>query len=313
MREALVIYVKGFAMGTADVVPGVSGATIALIVGIYDRLIRAITAIDPRALRPALRPHRADEREAVRDALTRMDVPFLVALGLGVVSAIVVLSNAMYVATTEYPVATYAFFFGLIAASAIVLYRDVDVRTPRRIAVAVCGIALAALVTGVTASGASHGPLIVFAAGAVAICAMVLPGVSGAFLLLVLGQYEYMTGVLSEFTGAIVALLNGDSIQSVVEPGTVVLVFGAGAAVGLFSMAHAVRYALDRYRAATMTFLVSLMVGALRLPVERVAENLGETGAASIEVAFVAGVAGAAVVLALDLSTEDLLDAGESP
>ena len=311
MREAVVVYCKGFAMGAADVVPGVSGGTIALIVGIYDRLIRALTAIGPRALAPARRLHRSDGRAALRDELVGMDAPFLLALGLGMVTAVVVLANAMHVATTRYPVPTYAFFFGLIAASAIVLYGEVDVRTPRRIGVALAGVVIAALVTGATATGAAHGPLIVFVSGAIAICAMVLPGVSGAFLLLVLGQYEYMTGVLSDFTGALVATLNGESLQPVIEPGTVVAVFLAGAVVGLFTMAHAIRYALDRYRAATMTFLVSLMVGALRLPVERVDGSLGETAANSLAAAVVAGVVGAAIVLLVDRYTDDLSYAAE--
>ena len=306
MREALVIYAKGFAMGTADVVPGVSGATIALIVGIYDRLIRAITAIDPRALRPALRSHRADERAALQDALTRMDLPFLVALGLGVVSAIAVLSNAMYVATTEYPVVTYAFFFGLIAASAIVLYRDVDVRTPRRIAVAVCGIALAALVTGVTASGASHGPLIVFAAGAVAICAMVLPGVSGAFLLLVLGQYEFVSGIPRSVAEATLATLRGGGSEALVASLIPFGAFMAGAVVGVFSVAYAVRAALARYRQATLAFLVSLMVGALRYPATAVATNVETATPATALLVAVAALLGAVAVVVLDRYTDDL-------
>ena len=306
MREFLVVYCKGFSMGAADVVPGVSGATIALIVGIYDRLIRAITAIDPREFRPLLRLYDHDERVDALEVARRMDLFFLVALGLGVASAIVVLSRLMHGAVTTYPVPTYAFFFGLIAASAVVLYGQLETWTPARLGISLVGIVLAAAITGVTGTDASHGPLMIFLTGAIAICAMVLPGVSGAFFLLVLGQYEYLTGVLSEFTDGLIALLNGESLAPVIENGIVVGIFGVGAVIGLFTMAHVVRRALDRYRGATLAFLVSLMVGALRLPVEEVSANLGETAGNSLTVAVVAAILGCGAVLAVDRYTDDL-------
>ena len=306
MRELLVVYCKGFSMGAADVVPGVSGATIALIVGIYDRLIRALTSIDPREFRHFLRLTHRDGRANARKALERMDAAFLVVLGLGIASAVVVLSRLMYGAVTTYPVPTYAFFFGLIAASAVVLYGQITVWTPARIGVSLVGISLAATITGVTGTSASHGPLMIFITGAIAICAMVLPGVSGAFFLLVLGQYEYLTGVLSEFSGGVLAVLNGEPITPLVENGIVIAIFGTGAVIGLFTMAHVVRRALNRYRGATLAFLVSLMVGALRLPVEEVATNLGETAGNSLSIALVAAVVGCGAVLVVDRYTDDL-------
>ncbi|WP_137288539.1 DUF368 domain-containing protein [Natronorubrum halophilum] len=306
MREFLAVYLKGFSMGAADVVPGVSGGTIALIVGIYDRLIRAITAIDPRAFRPALRVHDPEARAALRTELERMDIPFLIALGLGVATAIVILSRVMHEAATTYPVPTYGFFFGLIAASALVLYGEVETWTPQRVLISIAAIAIAFLVTGVTTNGTSHGMLIVFIAGAVAICAMILPGVSGAFFLLILGQYEYMTGILSEFVDGLIGLVNGDAFAPVIEAGTVVSVFGVGALIGLFTMSHAVGYALEHYRSATLAFLVSLMVGSLRLPVAEVGRNFGETALGTPIVAVIAGVIGAGAVLVVDWYTDDL-------
>ncbi|MFC4543269.1 DUF368 domain-containing protein [Halosolutus amylolyticus] len=306
MRELLAVYLKGFSMGSADVVPGVSGATIALIVGIYDRLIAAITAIDPRRFDSILRLHEPDGRAALREEIERIDAPFLIALGLGIATAIVVLSQLMHEAVTVYPVPTYGFFFGLIAASAIVLYGEVETWTAPRVAVSIAGIAIAAAVTGVTAGDAPHGLPMLLLAGAVAICAMVLPGVSGAFFLLVLGQYEYMTGTLSRFVDGIVGLANGGSLTPVIEAGTIVAVFGVGAAIGLFTMAHAVSRALDRYRAATLAFLVSLMVGALRLPVTEVSTNLGDTTANSPGAAVLAALVGIVAVLVVDRYTDDL-------
>ncbi|GAB3028858.1 DUF368 domain-containing protein [Natronobiforma cellulositropha] len=308
MRGPLGVYLKGFLMGAADVVPGVSGGTIALILGIYDRLIRAITAFDPRGLAPALRAHRTDEREALQEELERMDVFFLLSLGLGIATAVVVLSRVMASAAEGYPVPTYAFFFGLIAASAIVLYREVGSWTPGRIAVSAVGVTLAFLITGLTGSEAPHGPLVIFVTGAIAICAMVLPGVSGAFFLLILGQYEYLTGTLRDFTDGLLAVANGGSLTPVLESGTTVAIFGVGAVIGLITMAHLIERALDRYREATLAFLVSLMVGALRFPAMEVTDpdNLGQTAGGSLEVAALAAVVGCAAVLLVDHYTDDL-------
>ncbi|NUC70858.1 DUF368 domain-containing protein [Haloterrigena sp. SYSU A558-1] len=306
MRDFLAVYCKGFSMGAADVVPGVSGGTIALIVGIYDRLIRAITAVDPRAFRPALRPHDPEARARLRTELERMEIPFLLSLGLGVGTAIVLLSSLMHEAATTYPVATYGFFFGLIAASAVVLYGEIDRWTAGRVAISVGAIALAFVVSGTTAGNVPHGLPIILVAGAVAICAMILPGVSGAFFLLILGQYEYMTGTLSGFIDALLDLLDGGALAPVLETGTVVVVFGVGAVVGLFTMAHAVGYALEHYRAATLAALVSLMVGALRLPAERVLSNLGETSLGTPGIAVAMAFVGAGAVLLVDWYTDDL-------
>lgn len=306
MRELVLVYCKGISMGSADVVPGVSGATIALIVGIYDRLIRAITAIDPRAFRRAVRIDEPGGRAALREELERIDAAFLAALGLGIGTAIVVLSEVMHTAVTVYPVPTYGFFFGLIGASAVVLYGEIEEWTPRRIVASIAGIGIAAGVTGITQAGVSHGPPMIVLAGAVAVCAMILPGVSGAFFLLILGQYEYMTGTLAAFVDAVVGVLEGGSFAPVSETGTIVALFGLGGVVGLFTMAHVVRRALERHRQTTLAVLVSLMVGALRLPVAEVTTNLGSASVERPAVAVVAAVVGAGVVLLVDRYTDDL-------
>ncbi len=297
MRELLAIYCKGFSMGSADVVPGVSGATIALILGIYDRLIRALTAIDPRSFRSAWRLHEPAQRATLRVELERIDAGFLAALGLGIATAIVVLSRVLHAAVTEYPVPTYGFFFGLIGASAIVLYGEIDRWTARRIAVSIAGIAIAAALTGVTAAGVSHGPAMVVLAGAVAVCAMILPGVSGAFFLLILGQYEFMTATLTAFVDGLIGLAGGGAVGPVVEPGTVVALYLLGTVTGLFAMAHTVRRALERHRAATLAFLVSLMVGSLRLPATEIATGVGSGPTATLPVAVAAGIVGVGAVL----------------
>jgi len=305
LRDLLGVYLRGLAMGSADTVPGVSGGTIALVTGIYERLIAAITAVDADALRSAWRLHRPAGRAAFLEVLERTDVPFLGALGLGIATAVVTVSQVMSRLVDGYPAVTFAAFFGLIAASAAVLYDEVDVLESRRLAVAVFGVVLAALVGGRVGLDGSHGPVLVFLSGTVAVSAMVLPGLSGAFLLILLGQYEYMLGKLKAFTGALPALLDGGSLEAVIEPGTDVALFLGGAVVGLLSVAYVVRWALSRYRVATLTFLVSLMVGGLRVPGERVLESV-ETTPGGVAAVVLAGLLGAAAVLALDRYTDDL-------
>jgi putative membrane protein len=292
------IYLRGVAMGLADAVPGVSGGTIALIVGVYERLITAITALDVRALHHLRRAHTRDGRRSLVSALVGMDVPFLLVLGGGVLSSLVLVSGAMHVAATEHPVPTYSFFFGLIAASAVVLRGAVGVE-PRCLAAGVGGFLLAFLVAGASAGGLPHTAPALFGSGAVAIAAMVLPGVSGSFVLLLLGQYEFMTGLPGRLAAGLGAALGGN-VDALVGPVAALTAFGGGAAVGLFSFAHLVRYALTADRRATLTFLVALMFGALRAPATEVVRAVDAwTVGVALTTALAAGV-GAAVVLVLD-------------
>ncbi|MFC3956989.1 DUF368 domain-containing protein [Halovivax cerinus] len=301
MRARMRTFITGFAMGMADAVPGVSGGTIALIAGVYDRLIAAITAVDPCVLRRLRTIHSSKTRHKLRVELFAMDLPFLLTLGSGAILAVLLLANAMHYLTDVYPVPTYGFFTGLIAASALVLYSEVDVTTVRRIGVASLGIIVAAGVSGLSSAGVSHALPVVFVTGAISICAMVLPGVSGSFFLLLLGQYEFLTGTLSRATDGVGAVVfGGQSPATLADPAAVVATFGAGAVIGLFTMAHLIERALASYRAATMTFLVSLMVGALRLPLERIAADLGPSPAAGPSAALLALVVGAAFVLFAD-------------
>ncbi|WP_241997001.1 DUF368 domain-containing protein, partial [Halorubrum sp. SD626R] len=201
------------------------------------------------------------------------------------------------------PVATYGFFFGLIAASAAVLLGDVALDTPRRKAAALAGFTLAFLASGAAATSLGNPLPLVFVAGAVAVSAMVLPGISGSLLLVVLGQYEYMSGTVGRAIDGLAALALGNGTDALAETLPPVATFLAGGVVGLFTIAHAVRYALERARAATLAFLVSLVVGALRAPVVEVSVRLAESGeswrAAAPRFAL-AALVGATLVLVLD-------------
>jgi putative membrane protein len=306
-RELLSVYLKGAAMGAADTVPGVSGGTIALITGIYERFVRALTALDPRILAHLPRLHRSEGRREFRRVLRRMDLFFLIALGLGIVTSVVTLSRVVHAALSAFRPQTFAFFFGLIGASAVVLYEHLSVRSAGQATAAVVAFVVAFVVTGASSSGLfGHTLPVIFVTGAVAITAMVLPGVSGAFLLLVLNQYYYLTGVLRTLVDDVLAALTGGGADGLVAAGLVVGTFLVGATVGLLTVAHAIRRAMERYRAATFAFLVSLMVGSLRLPVVEVVDGVRTWTAATALSVLVPAAIGAGAVLALDFYTDDL-------
>lgn len=300
------IYLKGLCMGAADTVPGVSGGTVAVILGIYERLITALTTLGSTTPRRVLRVHTAEGRAALIESLLRADLPFLMVLGAGVLSAAASIATAMNFAVVNYPAPTYAFFFGLIAASAVVLYRYVTIGTSQRVVIAVVGLGVAFLLTDPSLAGGTATTLpVLFVAGAIAISAMVLPGVSGAFLLLVMGQYEYVSGIPRQVVEGIVAAVGGN-VEAFTQALVPLVVFLAGATVGLFSVAYAVRAALNRYREGTLVFLVSLMVGALRLPAHEVITNTADVSPTAVIGVGLPAIFGVGVVLLLDRYTDDL-------
>ena len=301
--EWLSIYLKGFAMGAADAVPGVSGGTIALITGIYDRLVTAIAGIGVGAavglLRDLGRSHRAAGRAAVRDRILEMELPFLAALGFGVLTAVVTAANVIHVGVERFPGPTYAFFVGLIVASVYVLRDEFTVDSPRGFLVAVAGFLLAFVASGTFQGSLGSGLPIVFLSGGIAVSAMVLPGISGSLILLTLGQYELMVASVGQLTDAVLAGTFGDAVA----PMRILVVFALGAAVGVLSIARVVAWALATDRVATMTFLIALMVGALRAPAAEILAAT-ETWSPSVALGLVAmaSVGGAAVLL-LDAMT----------
>lgn len=296
-------------MGSADAVPGVSGGTIALIAGIYERLITAVTAVTPgrvlgflRALTPL------DGGVSVRRAVgifDEVDGWFLVALLVGIVSAVVVVTRIVHVADQEAPTLLFGFFFGLIAASAVVLWRAISVRTLGAGVAAVAGFVVAFVLSGEAQALAGGGLALVFVAGTVAVSAMILPGISGSLMLVILGQYTYLSETLSVFVDRLGALASGGSLDALTGPGTVVVTFVGGGLVGLFTVSRLVRAALDRNREVTLAFLVALVVGALRAPIVEVRRATGGF-TTDVTVAFLGtAVVGAVVVLALDWYAAD--------
>lgn len=240
--RAIVHLLQGVAIGAANVIPGVSGGTMALIFGIYERLIILLGTLTKAGLR-LLR----FDLEGFVELVRRIDWAFFFALFAGVVIAPVLGAALIPELMLRYPEASRSLFFGLILGTLPIPWLRIEHRGARNFLVAVVAAAVSFVLVGVPPQElADPGLLAVFLSAAVAICAMILPGVSGAFLLLVLGMYE----------PALAAVRDG------VWP--VIIVFCAGAAIGLGSFALGLRVLLKHAHDATMAALVGLMAGSLR-------------------------------------------------
>ena len=309
VREWARTFAIGICMGSADAVPGVSGGTIALIAGIYGRLIAMINAITPDrlvTLLTALSPlHGGVEFREALGIFDEVDGWFGLALVAGVGLAVVLITRAVSILADETPALLFGFFFGLIAISAVILLRELSFHSWLQLAAGVVGFIIAFLLSGEFTFLESGSLVVVFVAGAVAVSAMILPGISGSLFLIILGQYERMSDTLSRFIDALLAPVTGGSSATLVADATVVVTFIAGGLVGLFTISRVVRRALDRNRPATMAFLVALVVGALRAPVVETQSKVGLS--TDVVVAFAAAaVVGSVFLLALDWYAVDL-------
>ena len=228
---------RGFLMGSADVVPGVSGGTVALIVGVYERLVGAISRFDIQLLGYV-------RKLELRKAICHVDFPFLASLGFGIAVAIVTLGSTMeslLVGATSRPL-TLAAFFGMILASTIVVARWINApRLSDKWWYSSMGVAAAAFafwITGLQASSAEVTLGYVFLCGMIGICAMILPGLSGAYLLLVLGMYSHLTDILHRLPHLDVGFRDLVTVA----------VFGAGCAIGLVAFSKVLRWLLSTAR-----------------------------------------------------------------
>jgi putative membrane protein len=238
IKDLILLYLKGIAMGSADVVPGVSGGTIAFITGIYERLLHAIKSIDLTALK-LLKEFR------IKELWQHVDGTFLLTLGLGIGTSLFSLAKVITHLLSTYPIQVWSFFFGLIVISALVILREIKRWNIGVLLAIVVGCTAAYFITAATPAETPEAPWFLFIAGAVAICAMILPGISGAFILLLFGKYEYILTALKE-------LKIGE-----------ILVFMAGCLVGLLSFARVVSWLFKKYHNLTVGILSGFMIGSL--------------------------------------------------
>lgn len=238
IKDYVALTLKGMAMGAADVVPGVSGGTIAFIVGIYDELINSIKSINAQSLKLLFTGKIVAFWKAINGS-------FLCSILLGIGISVFSLAKLITWLLVAQPVLVWAFFFGLVLASTWFVSKDIKEWNVKTISSFIIGAAVAYYITVATPTETPSNLLFIFLCGAIAICAMILPGISGSFILVLLGKYFYIM----------------DAVKSLNI--NVLLVFAAGALVGITSFSRVLSFALARFRNSTLAMLTGFMLGSL--------------------------------------------------
>ena len=239
LRDYIGIAARGFCMGAADIVPGVSGGTMAFILGIYQELLDSIKAVDVRVFALILK---LKFREAVEIVPWR----FLISLGLGISVAIVTLAHFLETQLGRHPTRVWAFFFGLVLASVLTVSRNIPQWTTRSIITAILAVICAYLFVGASTLRTPDTAWFLFLSGALAVVAMILPGISGAYILLILGKYRFVLSAVND----------GDILS--------LAIVASGAILGLMIFARFLSWVLNRYHDPTVAALTGLMLGSLR-------------------------------------------------
>ena len=238
LKNKFMLYLKGIAMGAADAVPGVSGGTIAFISGIYEELIDSIRSFDIKGLSLL-------KSLDFKGFWEHINGWFLIILFTGIATSILLFSRLILYCLVHYPEMLWAFFFGLIIASALVVGKKIPKWHPGVICSGIAGIIVGYYITIAVPAQTPETLSFVFLSGMIAICAMILPGISGSFILVLLSKYEYVFTALKDFNIA------------------VIITFGSGCAIGLLSFSHLLNWTLKRFHDLTIAMLTGLMIGSL--------------------------------------------------
>ena len=239
LKDYLVIGLKGMAMGAADVVPGVSGGTIAFISGIYEELLGSISNIKLGLLQTL-------KQEGVKAVWRQVNGDFLAALFIGIFVSIISLAKAIKYLLENEPILLWSFFFGLVLASIIYIAKQIKKWNFILVFVMIIGAFLAYYITTLNPLVSENSSsLYIFFAGAIAICAMILPGISGSFILVLLGAYK-----------PVLAAVNDRDFKTI-------LVFMLGAVVGLLSFSKVLKWLFANYKNATLAGLTGFIIGSL--------------------------------------------------
>ena len=242
----IIVAVKGACMGAADVIPGVSGGTIAFIMGIYDDFVGSLAAINGEAVKLLFKGQ-------FKAFWKHINGSFILSLVIGIGISVISLAGLMQMLLSDFPIQTWAFFFGLIVASSIFIIRGISGWRLREGLLLVLGIILGVVICTLSPTQTPDGLWFIFLSGAIAICAMILPGISGSFILLILGKYQYIMGVISD-------LVSG------VEFGRNLLILGVfaiGAVVGILGFSKFLHWLLARWNKETLIVLAGFIIGSL--------------------------------------------------
>ena len=242
----IIVAIKGACMGAADVIPGVSGGTIAFITGIYDQLIGSINSINAEAVKLFF-------TGKFKEFWKHINGTFLLSLFCGILFSVVALAGLMQYLLESHPIQTWAFFFGLIVASSLFILRGIEGWNLKAVIFLILGVGLGITVCTLSPTTTPDALWFIFLSGAIAICAMILPGISGSFILLILGKYKF---IMEAITG----LTTG---QAVGENLVILGVFAVGAVCGIIAFSRILNWLLSRYHKQTLLVLAGFIIGSL--------------------------------------------------
>lgn len=269
----------GFSMGAANVIPGVSGGTMAFILGIYEELIdsiRAFATVETIKLALTFKFKRLHETLPWR---------FLLALGIGVIVAFVSLAKFLAFSLENYPSLTFALFFGLVLASILTVLKQVRKWNASCVTAVVIGAIFAFGVVTLVPVETPHVWWNLFLCGMIIICAMILPGISGSFLLLILGQYKYVLGAVNFLVAIPIALAKGKGLpapDAILQAVMTLIWIALGCIIGLGSFSHFLNWLFKKHHDLTVSALIGFMIGSLwklwpwQESVEVMVKNAGE-------------------------------------
>ena len=244
--EYILTAVKGACMGAADVIPGVSGGTIAFIMGIYDKFVASLAAINAEAVKLFF-------TGKFKEFWRHINGGFLLSLVVGIGVSVISLATVMQTLLSDFPIQTWAFFFGLIVASSIFILRGISGWGLREILFLIGGVVLGVVICTLSPTQTPDALWFIFLSGAIAICAMILPGISGSFILLILGKYQYILGAVSDLVAG----------QNVTHNILILAVFAIGAVVGILSFSKFLHWLLSRWHKQTLIILAGFIIGSL--------------------------------------------------
>lgn len=300
LKDFALIALKGMGMGAADIIPGVSGGTIALITGIYEEFINAIKSFS--TVLPILKS------DGIKGAWHHVNGSFVLSLFIGIGISLLSLVKVVKYLLEHHPILLWSFFFGLIIASSYYVGKNVKRWNMIQILGLLGGTALIYYLTSISPSETEHSYLLIFISGMVAICAMILPGISGAFILVLLGKYKFIIESLSALKFDVIAC------------------FGAGCLVGILSFSHLLSYLLKKQFDLTMAILTGFMIGSLnkiwpwKKTLEWTVDRHGDTipqfqlnvlpsqfeGDSNLSLAIISAFIGLAIIFIIEISANKL-------
>ncbi len=286
MENKILLFLKGFLMGICDLIPGISGGTIAFITGIYSRLIASVKNISPKLVYDFfkyLANRKKENLKILKKDIKKVDLFFLVILLLGIGTALLAGSRVIKFLLDNYFLYTLSFFVGLVLSSSKIIFDNIKNHKIKNIMFGIVGFIFGVLFLILVPLTVTPSLYYVFIGGFFAVSAMFLPGISGAFILLILGLYEFMINVM----------------HNMIESVEYLLIFIAGALLGAFTISRVITFLFKKDKCKTLYFLLGLVIGSLSIPLRKISQ-IPSLGALNVSIMLFFAALGILLVIIIN-------------